>query len=238
MERTNIKTRILNRKKFISKGIISLGAVIASPAIIACKKQKEPEIPKSACSVSPAETDGPFPNKSPATLINENIVGDRTGIPLLIELTIQNTNNNCLPEANLIVDLWHCDAHGNYSQYNNQLEGDFTTKHFLRGRQSSDLNGKVSFLSIYPGWYPGRAPHIHVEIKNSNEESVLITQIAFPEDVSNNVYSTNYYKGTFDTSNLEDGEFEDSLNRNLPISVLGNAQDGFTLIETIKVNVT
>lgn len=225
----------MDRKDFLKKGVIGMGAIVSIPTLLTSCKKDDPEIDPDSCEVSPAQTAGPFPIKTPADLIRENIIGDRSGIPLLITLSIENTNNNCEPLAGAVVDIWHCDAQGNYSEYAGQLDGDFTNQQFLRGRQTTDSNGMVSFISIYPGWYPGRAPHLHLEIKNSNGDTLLITQTAFPEDISNTVYATNDYKGNFDTSNSNDGVFGSGLNRSLATSVTGNTTDGFTLLETIKV---
>ncbi len=115
----------------------------------------------------------------------------------MINIKVENTNNNCEPLVGAFVDIWHCDAKGNYSEYNDQLDGDFTNNHFLRGRQTTNSNGIASFISVYPGWYPGRAPHLHLEILNANGNSLLITQTAFPEEISRTVYSTQSYKGNF-----------------------------------------
>ena len=93
----------------------------------------------------------------------------------------------------------------------------------------------MSFLSIYPGWYRGRAPHIHLEVLDQNENSLKVTQIAFPEDVSDEVYSTTNYNGTADTSNTQDGIFRDSLEYNMLDSITGNTTDGFTLTKTIII---
>ncbi len=226
----------MKRKVFLRKGLLGVGTLIATPAAISsCDDDDEPVVDPNACLVSPVETAGPFPIKSPAELIRENIVGDRAGIPLIIRIKVEDSNNNCQPLAGVLVDIWHCDAQGNYSEYSGQLEGDFTTQHFLRGRQTTGADGVASFVSIYPGWYPGRAPHLHLEILRTDNQSLLVTQTAFPEDISNAVYSTNGYNGSFDTSNAEDGEFGNSLNRNLASQVSGNVSDGYVLTETIKV---
>ena len=223
----------MDRKKFLKKGVLGLSAIVAIPTVFnSC--DAEP-IDPSACAPSPKETAGPFPIKTPADWVRENIIGDRTGLPLMITFTIQDTNNNCLPLAGALVDLWHCDAKGNYSEYSGQIEGNFTNEHFLRGRQTTNVDGNASFISIYPGWYPGRAPHLHVEVKNSNGNSLLVTQVAFPEDVSNTVYTSQGYNGNFDTSNSSDGEFSDSLDRNIADTVTGNVTDGYTLTKVIKV---
>lgn len=212
--------------------------VVAPSLISACKSNDDDDIISPfACEPSPTETAGPFPIVSPSSLVKSNIVGDRDGIPLVIRLTVQDTNNDCEPAKDIKVDVWMCDAKGNYSEYNNQLDGDFTTKHFLRGRQVTNANGEVTFVGVYPGWYPGRAPHIHVELKDSNNQSLLVTQIAFPEDVSKEVYATSAYKGVYDTSNTSDGTFGSSLNRNMANSVAGDINSGYTLFKIIKASI-
>ncbi len=229
----------MDRKTFLKDGLLGLGTIVAVPTLMtSCSKDddNEPIIDPNACAASPTETDGPFPIKTPAQLVRENIVGNKSGVPLLINITVQDINNNCQPVAGVLVDIWHCDAKGNYSQYSGQLDGNFTNENFCRGRQTTNANGVTSFISIYPGWYPGRAPHLHLEILESNGNSLLITQTAFPEDISNTVYATTDYKGSFDTSNVADGEFGNSLNRNMAGSVTGNVTDGYTLNETIKVS--
>jgi len=226
----------MDRKKFLKKGILGIGSIIAIPTMVSsCKKDAETIIDPSACAISPSETAGPFPIKTPADWVRANVVGDRMGIPLMINIIVQNTNGDCAPLEGVFVDIWHCDAGGNYSEYNGQIDGNFTSEHFLRGRQTTDGNGNASFISIYPGWYPGRAPHIHIEVLNSNGGSLLVSQIAFPEDTSNAVYASQGYNGNFDTSNSQDGEFEDSLVGNMADSVTGNTSDGYTLNKVIKM---
>ena len=87
-----------------------------------------------------------------------------------------------MPGAN--VEIWHVDAAGNYSQYGTQ-----TTQTYLRGIQTTNSNGEVTFTTIYPGWYQGRATHIHLEV-TINGRSVKVTQIAFPESVNNAVHAS------------------------------------------------
>lgn len=229
----------MDRKNFFKKGILGLGGIAVFPQVISSCSENEPTLitDPNACAVSPAEIAGPFPIKTPTQLVRENIVGNRSGIPLVINIKVENTNNNCEPLAGVLVDIWHCDAKGNYSEYSGQLDGDFTSENFLRGRQTTGADGVASFVSIYPGWYPGRAPHLHLEILSSDgTSSLLVTQTAFPEDISNTVYATEGYNGDFDTPNSQDGEFSDSLNRNMATSVIGNTSDGYVLNETVKVS--
>ncbi|WP_258103603.1 intradiol ring-cleavage dioxygenase [Marinoscillum sp. MHG1-6] len=220
----------MKRKDFIKRSIIGLGTIVGIPTALATCNEKEKEMINGDCMLSPAETAGPFPNKTPADFVRANIIGDRSGVALLINLTIQDQSNDCVPLEGALVDIWHCDAVGNYSEYN-----DLTDKHFLRGRQQTDANGQVSFISIYPGWYPGRAPHIHLEILDAKEKSLRVSQIAFPEEVSAGVYTSSDYKGAADTSNAGDGVFRDSLNNNMADSITGNTTDGYNLTKTIVV---
>lgn len=232
----------MDRKKFIRNGIIGLASIITLPQLIeSCSKNEENDDSSNndSCPLSPTETKGPFPIKTPSQLVQENIKSDRVGIALLINLTIENKNNNCSVLEGAIVDVWHCDKDGNYSEYGGtqMQQTDYTSVHFLRGRQTTNANGIASFISIYPGWYSGRAPHIHIEVLSKSGSSLLITQVAFPENVSSQVYSSSAYSshGQSDTSNSSDNVFSDSLSNELG-TVTGNLTDGYTLTKTIIVS--
>lgn len=156
-----------------------------------------------------------------------------------LKITINNKNNSCAALAGAIVDNWHCDADGNYSEYggSGMQSINYTSVHFLRGRQTTDASGVVTFNTIFPGWYGGRAPHIHVHVYSPDGASLMITQIAFPTDVCDTVYTTatNYYKkGKQDTTNARDNVFADSLASELA-TVTGSVSAGYTLTHLITV---
>lgn len=222
----------MERKAFLKNGLIGLTSIIAVPTMTASCNKKDEDFDPNACAVSPTETAGPFPIKTPAQLVRENIIGNRTGIPLMITLNIQDVKDNCQPISSALVDIWHCDAQGNYSEYDGQLDGNFTSENFLRGRQTTDMNGNASFISIFPGWYPGRTPHIHVEVKDSSGRSLLVTQVSWSDDISNKVYTTPDYVGEADTNNSKDGFVTDA---NLADSLTGNTMDGYILVKNIRV---
>jgi protocatechuate 3,4-dioxygenase beta subunit len=230
----------MDRKNFIKKGLVGMTTIVGLPTIIAANSKDDGASPNpntGDCELAPRETKGPFPIKTPADLVRENIISDRSGVALLITLTIVDQNNNCSPLEGVFVDVWHCDAEGNYSEYGGipMQATNYKNKDFLRGRQSANSNGQVSFISIFPGWYRGRAPHIHVEVLDANEKSIRATQIAFPKSVCDIVYATSGYKGTADTLNARDNVFSDSLNGNMADSIAGNTTDGYTLLKTIVV---
>lgn len=224
----------MDRKDFIRKSIAGFGGI---GALSVAYGLRSAPAGTAACDRSPRETRGPFPNKTPAELLRANITGDRRGVPLLINLQIADSSSNCSPLTHAVVDIWHCDSQGNYSEYGNgwMQQEDFTRDHFLRGRQPVDPNGRVSFISIFPGYYRGRAPHLHLEILDAEARSLLVTQVAFPSDTCDLVYARDGYQGSGYVSNERDGVFRNSLQQNMADSVTGNPDDGYTLEKTIIV---
>jgi len=194
----------------------------------------------SSCAITPSETEGPYPDKTgmlnnPA-FFRRDVTEGRPGLPVTLTLTIVNVNSGCSPVSNASVEIWQCDASGNYSEYS-QPGYDGTGKTFLRGLQTSDANGQVTFTTIYPGWYAGRATHIHIEV-TMNGRSVKVTQIAFPETINNAVYATGVYasRGSNPTSNLQDGIFADSLSSEL-VTPSGNPAAGYSASYQVGVSV-
>jgi protocatechuate 3,4-dioxygenase beta subunit len=159
----------------------------------------------AACAVTPTETIGPYPSLT--DLFRSDIRENKQGAQLTLTIKVVNVSAGCAPVANANVEIWHVDAAGNYSQYGTQ-----TTQTYLRGIQTTNSNGEVTFVTIYPGWYQGRATHIHVEV-TINGVSRKVTQMAFPETVNNAVHTSGVYssRGTNPMSNLADGIFADSL---------------------------
>lgn len=223
----------MERLDFLKKGLGFMGMALIAPSLIA--KKEDTALPN--CTVTNSETAGPFPTLLPASLITSNIVGDRTGVPFTINIVVKNVNGNCGPLQGALVDIWHCDKDGNYSEYggSGMQPTNYTNYHFLRGRQTTDANGLVTFTSIFPGWYTGRATHIHVHIYNSLGTSLLITQIAFPEGSNSAVATVNastangYTKGMSGyTYNASDNVFSDGTSNEMS-AITGSISAGYTL---------
>jgi protocatechuate 3,4-dioxygenase beta subunit len=241
-----------SRKKFLKHFII--GATTVPLIIEACKKDTVTDTSTTttttgtssgSCTVTPTETAGPFPTITPSSLVRSDIRLDRTGVLFTINITVKNKNNNCAALAGAIADVWHCDKDGYYSEYGGtgMQTVNFTTVHFLRGRQTTDANGLVTFTSIFPGWYSGRATHVHVHIYNSSGTSLLVTQIAFPEGSSSAVVAVNastangYTKGmTGYTYNASDNVFSDDTTGAEIGTVTGSVASGYVLAHTINVS--
>lgn len=235
----------MDRKKFLISGVSLLGMAAIAPNVLGNKPGQDDDNEKANCIVSPSETAGPFPTINPSTLVQTNIVGDRTGVAFTINIKILNTNNDCAALEGAIVDIWHCDKDGNYSEYGGTTmqQTDYTSYHFLRGRQTTNANGEVNFVSIFPGWYTSRATHIHVHIYNSAGTSLLVTQISFPEgsgsavELVNSATAYGYTKGMSGyTYNASDNVFSDDSTNSEMCTVTGSVSGGYALTHEIRVN--
>jgi len=238
----------MERKEFLKR--LGLSTLISPAMMMRCREEDVAPLTNASddddvvvddgtCVVSPEETAGPFPTKNPSSLVLQDIRSDRTGISLSVKLTIQDYSKGCEALSGVLVDIWHCDKDGYYSEYggSGMQSANFTTYHFMRGRQTTNSEGQVGFTSVFPGWYSGRAPHIHVHVYDATGKSLLVTQIAFPTSVCDLVYTTatQYYnKGKQDTSNVGDNIFADSLDREMG-TVTGSIDAGYELTHRIVV---
>ena len=148
------------------------------------------------CVLTPEVTPGPYYISNHLT--RRNLTDGQPGLPLQLRLRVERTTT-CAPIAGADVELWHANALGTYS-------GD--SRLFLRGHQKTSSSGLAVFDTIYPGWYPGRAPHIHVKV-HVGARVVHTGQLFFPDPVSRAVYRMSPYRshGMPDTSNSNDGIF-------------------------------
>jgi protocatechuate 3,4-dioxygenase beta subunit len=234
------------------RALRALGAALAGGSVgatLACGDSSSPTSPtmtttgggttSGACVEAASETRGPYPDQT--GMINnqafyrQDIREGRTGLALSLALTIVNVRTNCAPVANAAVEIWQCDAAGNYSEYA-QPGYNGTGQTFLRGLQTTSASGQATFMTIYPGWYQGRATHIHVDV-NVNGARVKSTQIAFPEDVTRQVYASGVYaaKGQGTTSNANDNVFSDGTSTELA-ALTGSVAGGYTASLTIGVS--
>jgi protocatechuate 3,4-dioxygenase beta subunit len=169
----------------------------------------------STCLVRPEQTEGPY--FVDEMLNRSDIREDREGVPLDLTFNVSRVDEGdvsaCGPLAGAVVDIWHCDAAGQYSDVQDNAEGfDTRGETYLRGYQVTDENGTARFTTIYPGWYQGRAVHIHFKVRDSPESEQgyeFTSQLYFDDALTDEVQSQGPYaqKGQRDLRNGEDGIF-------------------------------
>ena len=137
------------------------------------------------CVLTPELTEGPYYIANEK--VRRNITEGKPGAALTLKLTVVDAST-CKPIKNAAVDIWHCDAIGEYSAFTTPNQ-----RTYLRGVQRTDANGVATFQTIYPGWYTGRAVHIHVKVHVGG--SVVHTgQFFFADSVTDAVYRRAPYK--------------------------------------------
>lgn len=201
-----------------------------SPSSTVTTATTTPASTGAACAVTPTETIGPYPSLT--DMFRSDIREGRNGTLLTLTVKVVNVNGACAPVANADVEIWHCDVAGNYSQYGSQ-----TGQTYLRGIQTTNASGEVTFTTIYPGWYQGRATHIHFDVAVGGR-SVKVTQCAFPEATNNAVHASGVYasRGSNPTRNAADGIFADGLSSQL-VEPAGSVATGYTATFQIGIAV-
>jgi protocatechuate 3,4-dioxygenase beta subunit len=138
------------------------------------------------------------------------------------------------------LDLWHADGQGMYSGYRGQGDNGISTRGetFLRGTQFTDADGQVRFATIYPGWYPGRTPHIHLKVF-LDAANLVTGQLYFPDDLSARIYvgitPYNDRKAKRDiVRNEEDFIFEDQGGAETLVSV---TEEGGSYLASLVIGV-
>jgi protocatechuate 3,4-dioxygenase beta subunit len=213
----------LARRDVLGATALALGCSAASPTSSSGGSSG------GACAVTPSETAGPFASLN--DFFRSDIREGRAGTQLTLTIKVARVSTGCTAVAGANVEIWHCDVLGNYSQYGTQAG-----QTFLRGIQTTNVNGEVTFITNYPGWYQGRATHIHAEVV-INGASVKISQLAFPESVNNIVHNQGAYltgRGLNPVSNSQDAIFADSLSEQL-VTPVGSPTAGYTAFWQIGI---
>ncbi len=170
-----------------------------------------------SCIVRPAMTEGPF--FVDEKLNRSDVRSDpasktvRPGAPLRLTFLVSSVSTKgCQPLPGAMVDIWQCDASGTYSD----VQGAVGQK-FLRGYQISDAKGIASFLTIYPGWYPGRTVHIHFKIRHGtgSNQKEFTSQLFFDDNFTDTVFKAAPYnaRGARNTRNTADGIYRNGGNQ-------------------------
>jgi uncharacterized protein (TIGR03437 family) len=195
----------------------------------------------ATCLPTPAQTEGPYfveENLNRSDIRSDPATGViRPGTLLTIKMTVSlSTNSACALLPGARVEIWHCDALGTYSDV-----GNARNQEFLRGYQITDENGVVNFTTIYPGWYMGRAVHIHFKVRTYNGAAKLdefTSQFFFDESLTDTVFTQTPYntRGRRDTLNSTDGIFRGTQNNERLLAAVTRTEQGYAATIDVAVN--
>jgi protocatechuate 3,4-dioxygenase beta subunit len=164
----------------------------------------------SSCLLVASMTQGPCTTAT--DLAREDVSEGWTGLP--VRLGVKVVDSNCNPLAGAQVKIWHTNIVGSYSGQtpNNAFcltQQSYATMDFMRGVQTTSSAGIVYFDTCFPGWYAGRAIHIHFQILQGTT-STRVSQLFFPADITQQIFAKHPEYAPYgqpDTSNASDGVF-------------------------------
>jgi len=220
----------LNRRQALAGlGSVSLGALLAAcnsdnddvdTARVETSEGTTSDFDGAAtCTQTAEQTEGPF--YFDVDRIRSDIREDRKGVKLRLGVRVRDAAE-CQPIQNAVVDVWHCDARGSYSE---------PGETYLRGAQVTNREGVVEFTTVYPGWYPGRTVHIHAKV-HIDKQTVLTTQFYFDDAFNAQVFErAPYASGSGrDASNDVDPLYDSDLEL-----TLSDEGDGYSGLITLDV---
>jgi protocatechuate 3,4-dioxygenase beta subunit len=207
-----MEDRTTRRESLIRLGGLLAGALTVGGWKVASSEGAGPAGVASgavSCVLSPELTEGPY--YIAGEKVRRNITNGRPGAPLTLRLTVVDAST-CKPVKGAAVDIWHADAGGVYSGFGAGV----SSRTFMRGIQRTDAHGLAIFKTVYPGWYMGRAVHIHVKVHLGG--SVVHTgQLFFPDTLTDAVYKRAAYRrrGARDVRNADDAIYVNGGKRSL-----------------------
>jgi protocatechuate 3,4-dioxygenase beta subunit len=198
------------------------------------------------CVVRPEMTIGPYfvdeqLNRSDIR-INSADNSVKEGVPLTLNIIVASVgDNSCMPIEGAQLDIWHCDAQGQYSGVSDQEFGT-SGQDFLRGYQLTNTGGGVQFQTIYPGWYSGRAVHIHFTIRTKGADGAdyqFTSQFFFDDTLTDQVHALESYasSGQRDTRNSSDNIYSGGGDQ-LLLTLQGDTTNGYTGSMSIGLDLT
>jgi protocatechuate 3,4-dioxygenase beta subunit len=237
--------RILTRREVI----VLLGIGASTRLLAACSDTAEPDeltADITSCVARPQLTEGPYyvdTRLNRADIRADSSTGvQRPGLPFNLAFNVSRiTGGACSPLANAVVDVWHCDALGVYSGVADPMFGNTSGQTWLRGYQATNASGSASFTTVFPGWYQGRATHIHFNVRSAvsgNTSYDFTSQLFFPESLLTQIYTSQApytQKGDMGrTRNAQDGIYNQGGSQ----LVLSPSQSASGYAATIAIGLT
>ena len=210
----------LSRRDLLGFAAKGAASVVVSQTLLGCSPNSvlgadttgtgaDTDAASTSCVLTAALTEGPFfvdEKLNRSDIRSDPATGTiSAGVPLGLTFNVSRVETSaCTPLTGAYVDVWHCDAAGAYSDVSG------SSRKFLRGYQITDQAGIVRFTTIYPGWYSGRAVHVHFKLRlfaGATKTYEFTSQFFFNESLTDNVHAQTPYsgKGRRNVLNTNDG---------------------------------
>jgi protocatechuate 3,4-dioxygenase beta subunit len=240
--------RVLARREVLALfGTTAGAAVLASWAPLRAGRRPPLSVADAvaaeSCVVRPELTEGPYfvdERLNRSDIRSDPTTGEvRPGTTLALNFVVTRIDGStCTPFEGALVDVWHCDAGGTYSDVQ---DSGFDTRgeQFLRGYQVTAADGTASFVTIYPGWYQGRTVHIHFKIRTDPDSTSgleFTSQLFFDDALTDVVFAQQPYaaKGERTLRNAGDGIYQQGGSQ-LVLSVTDDGAGGY--VATFEIGV-
>lgn len=189
----------MKRRKFIA-GLAAAAGGVGAGHLFA--EEKAPSaIGAGSCRLITQDVTGPF--HVDHYLDRSNLMDGQKGVPLTLNFLVRNVMT-CEPLSGAKVVIWHANNEGHYSGVENlMLNEDGTAKTekldlrgetFHRGLQTTDAQGRVQFVTAFPGWYFPRATHLHLKVYPPDFGEEATTQLYFHNEICDEVYAGEHYR--------------------------------------------
>lgn len=189
----------MHRRNMI-KGLMALAGSVGAGRLLA-QDAAPSATGAGSCRLISQDVTGPFHTEH--YLEHSNLMGGQNGVPLTINFTVKDVLTcNPLPGAKVLI--WHANNEGHYSGVENLMlsadgtaqEGviDLRDETFCRGMQTSDEQGRVQFVTSFPGWYFPRTTHIHLKVYPPGFGEEATTQLYLHNENCDEVYATKHYR--------------------------------------------
>lgn len=211
----------LSRRRILGLAATSAIGVVVSQTLVGCATADATALADTSstdgtngsvasCVVTAALTEGPYfvdERLNRSDIRADSVSGEvSAGVPLGLRFNVSRVASGaCTPLTGAYLDVWHCDAAGVYSD----VSGAGAGRRFLRGYQITDASGVAAFTTIYPGWYSGRAVHVHFKLRlfaGATASYEFTSQFFFDETLTDAVHALSPYstKGRRNTLNSTD----------------------------------
>jgi len=215
--------RLISRREALAR-IGGSGAALLSGLTPRPAHAQAAALMQPSCVARPEQTEGPFfvdEALNRADIRSDPRSGEvKAGVPLRVVFNVSRlSGTTCAPLAAAQVDVWHSDANGRYSDVPGfGFRSSTAGQQFLRGYQLTDAAGNAQFLTIFPGWYGGRAVHLHFKIRPTQASAPRYTftsQLYFDDALTERVFALEPYasRGRRWMRNRDDGIFRDGGER-------------------------